>query len=370
MILKCENPIREFIAKNSPDWILTDSAPYWVADIAQELQVKLMVFSVFTAATSVFFGVGNQLRKEARESLTVPPKWVTFPSLVAFKEFQEKYVFAGFYTENASGISDSARLAKVLNSCQAVAVRSCNEFEGEYLTLFEKLIGKPVIPVGLLPPEMPERRKIKDGSWGKIFEWLDKQNPKSVVFVGFGSECKLSKDQVFEIAYGLELSGLPFVWALRKPSWAIDEQDCLPSGFVDRTSEKGTVCIGWAPQVEILAHPSIGGSLFHGGWGSVIETLQFGHALVILSFIVDQPLNARLLVEKGLAIEVKTSKDGSFTRDDIAKSLRQAMVLEEGLQLRIRAKEAAALFGDQKLHQDNYMAAFVRFLKNGVATKI
>jgi hypothetical protein len=35
-----------------------------------------------------------------------------------------------------------------------------------------------------------------------MFEWLDQQAAKSVVFVGFGSECKLSKEQVFEIAYG------------------------------------------------------------------------------------------------------------------------------------------------------------------------
>ena len=33
---------------------------------------------------------------------------------------------------------------------------------------------------------------------------LNNQKPKSVVFVGFGSECKLTKDQVHEIAYGLE----------------------------------------------------------------------------------------------------------------------------------------------------------------------
>ena len=85
------------------------------------------------------------------------------------------------------------------------------------------------------------------------------------MFVGFGSECKLSKEQVFEIAHGLELSELPFIWALRKPNWANSEADALPLGFVDRTSEKGLVCLGWVPQMEILAHPSVGGSLLHSG---------------------------------------------------------------------------------------------------------
>lgn len=71
-----------------------------------------------------------------------------------------------------------------------------------------------MIPTSLLLPEKPEgiRRLITDIkiSWIEIFERLDGQKPESVVFVGFGSECKLSKDHVHKIAYGLELSMLPF----------------------------------------------------------------------------------------------------------------------------------------------------------------
>ncbi|RVX10091.1 ATP synthase epsilon chain, chloroplastic [Vitis vinifera] len=88
--------------------------------------------------------------------------------------------------------------------------------------------------------------------------------------------------------------------------------------------------MGWAPQMEILARPSIGGSLLHSGWGSVIETLQFGHCPIVLPFVIDQGLNARLLVEKGE-------------------------------KLRIRAREAAMIFGDQNLHQ-SYIDELVKVL--------
>ncbi|KAL2575683.1 hypothetical protein AAZV13_16G030000 [Glycine max] len=128
--------------------------------------------------------------------------------------------------------------------------------------------------------------------------------------------------------------------------------------------------MGWIPQQEILAHPSIGGSLFHSGWGSVIETLQFGRSLVVLLFLADLPLNARLLVNKGLAIEVRRNEDGSFTRNDIGTSLRQAMVLEEGKKIRINTREAAAIVGNLKLHQDHYIVAFVLFLKDGIWKQI
>ncbi|KAK3227849.1 hypothetical protein Dsin_007711 [Dipteronia sinensis] len=122
------------------------------------------------------------------------------------------------------------------------------------------------------------------------------------------------------------------------------------------------------PQLEILGHQSIGGSLFHSGWGSVIETLQFGHCLVVLPLIIDQPLNARLLVDKGLAVEVERREDGSFTRDDIANALRLAMVSEEGEKLRVRAREAAVVFKDRKLHE-NYFQRFVDYLKLNVVKK-
>ncbi|KAL2336013.1 hypothetical protein Fmac_010459 [Flemingia macrophylla] len=151
--------------------------------------------------------------------------------------------------------------------------------------------------------------------------------------------------------------------------WSTD-QDSLPVGFHERTSNRGIVYMGWIPQQEILAHPSIGGYLFHSGWGSAIEALQFGHSLVVLPFIIDQPLNARFLVEKGLAIEVKRNEDGSFTGNDIATSLRQAMVLEESKKLRINTRQAAAIVGNLKLHQDHYIAAFVQFLKDGIWKQI
>ena len=38
------------------------------------------------------------------------------------------------------------------------------------------------------------------------FKWLDNQKPNSIVFVGFGI--------AYEIAYGLKLSELSFLWVL------------------------------------------------------------------------------------------------------------------------------------------------------------
>ncbi|KAI5345674.1 hypothetical protein L3X38_013551 [Prunus dulcis] len=109
---------------------------------------------------------------------------------------------------------------------------------------------------------------------------------------------------------------------------------------------KGLFAWGGCPRWKFWGHPSVGGSLFHSGWGSVIETLQFGHVPVVLPFIIDQPLNARLLVEKDLAVERK-----------------------EGEKLRSNARKAAKVFGDHKLHQDQYIGQFFHYLKNNVTRR-
>ncbi|EEF50571.1 UDP-glucosyltransferase, putative [Ricinus communis] len=361
-------PLKQYVMDQQLDWIIIDVIPHWMVEIAVEMKIPLMHFSVYSASAYLFLCdpgclAGDNMRT-SWESMTSPAERINFPSSVAYRKHEAIGAFEGIYGTNASGITDAERVAKILNSCQAIAIRSCTEFEIDSLNSFQKLMGKPVVPVGLLPLEKPKAREITDGSWGEVFKWLDQQKTKSVVFVSFGSEFKLSQEQVYEIAYGLELSGLPFLWALRKPSWANHGFDVLPSGFRERTSGKGVVSIGWAPQMEILGHRAIGGSLFHSGWGSIIETLQFGHSLVLLPFIIDQPLNARLLVEKELGVEVERSEDGSFNRDGVANALRLAMVSEEGKKLRAGASEAAQVFGNNNLHQDYYIEKFVEFLRN------
>ncbi|KAL6124107.1 hypothetical protein ACLB2K_076622 [Fragaria x ananassa] len=371
-----QTPIKQFIADKMPDWIIADFFTHWVVDIAKEYAVPVAYFSVFSAATCVFFGPPEHLTGATRngvlptiQSLTSPPEWITFPSLLALKDYEAVKRLLSWEV-NKTGMCFAWRLAKIVSASQVLAIRTCSEIEGDYLEVYKKITGKPVIPTGVLPPDQPGKRAEGEvNSDASMFDWLDKQKPRSVVFVGFGSECRLSKEQVHEIAHGLELSELPFIWGLRKPNSTRSHEvdDFLPLGFTDRTSEKGLVCFGWVPQMEILGHPSIGGSVFHSGWGSVIETLQFGHCLVVLPFMYDQPLNARLLVEKGLAAEVKRNEDGSFNREEIAKSLRLAMVEEEGEQLRSNARKAAAVIGDHKLQHDHYIGAFVDYLKNNVA---
>lgn len=364
-------PFERFVEESSPDWIIHDLLAPWTAQIARRFGVPVIVFSIYSAGPIAFFGLTEFVKEEEAlkewttpESLVGPPRWIQFPSSVAFRIHEAKLIWRWVFKPNASGISDCGRILRAVKGCDALVLRSCEEYEGEYLDVLRhgKHFQKPVIPIGLLPLPPPEKRtSSEDGEWGKIFRWLDGKAAGSVVFVGFGSECKLSRQEVYEIAHGLELSNLPFLWALRQPAWAANELDSLPIGFATRIGSRGLVHVGWAPQSEILAHPAIGGSLFHSGWGSIIENVQWGHVLVALPFANVQGLDARLAVDKGLAIEVDRNDDGSFHRDAIAAALRRAMVDEEGEGLRVRSREMMAVFGDHQLH-GHYLERFVDFL--------
>ena len=54
---------------------------------------------------------------------------------------------------------------------------------------------------------------LLDEAQSKCLRWLDKQAPKSVVYVAFGSAGFLSGEEIREMAMALEIFGRPFLWA-------------------------------------------------------------------------------------------------------------------------------------------------------------
>ncbi|KAF5463143.1 hypothetical protein F2P56_019082 [Juglans regia] len=363
-----EEPLSRFLESSTPDWIIHDFAPHWLPPIAAKLGIPRVFFSIFRASSLCFFGPLNFSKGYARtepEHFTVSPKWVPFPSKIAFRIFEAKKILDGFDHENASGVSDWFRVITVASGAEAVATKTCMEIEAEWVKLLGDLYEMPVIPVGLLPPSAQESGNERDSTWDMIVEWLDKREKGSVVFIAFGSEVQPSQQDFIELALGIEQSGLPFFWVLRKQSDSVAGDSVeLPEGFEVRTKDRGVVWTSWVPQLRILAHDSVGGFLTHCGWSSVSEALNFGLALIMLPFFVDQGLIARSLEEMQVGIEVpRNEQDGTFTRDSVAKKLKLVMQDAEGQIYRDKAKEMATIFGDKDL-QHQYVDKFVEFLEN------
>ncbi|XP_044460467.1 UDP-glucosyltransferase 29-like [Mangifera indica] len=152
----------------------------------------------------------------------------------------------------------------------------------------------------------------------EIIKWLDKKGKNSAVLVSFGSEYFLSREEMAEIADGLEKSEANFIWVVRFPNREekIELKEKLPEGFVERISsmERGTVVEVWAPQARVLAHDAVGGFL-------------------------DQPLKARLVEDVGIGIEARRKENGELVKEEIASVIKEVMKKKNGEKVRRKARE-------------------------------
>ncbi|KAI4354719.1 hypothetical protein L6164_003565 [Bauhinia variegata] len=225
-----EQPLVQFLQTSKPDWIIYDFAPYWLPPINAKLGILGIFFCIFSAfGTSLIF---DTLVLQASKTF----------SEVALRPFEEKTMSNDHVEENESGVSDVFRVRSCLYGAHVLASRSCREIDGESLKILESQCRKPVFPTGLLPPSLESSEDSKHDNWDTIVEWLDKQEKGSVVYVAFGSEVTLSEEDLTELALGLELSGLPFLWILNKQnspasSYSID----LPDWFEHRSNYRGFV---------------------------------------------------------------------------------------------------------------------------------
>uniref|UniRef100_A0A2P2KLZ1 Putative UDP-rhamnose:rhamnosyltransferase 1 n=1 Tax=Rhizophora mucronata TaxID=61149 RepID=A0A2P2KLZ1_RHIMU len=213
-----QDSLAHFLETSKPDWVICDFAPHWLPPITTRLG---------------FFGPSSQVMingddpRTLPEHFTVSPEWVPFPSKIAFRLHEAKR-FLDHFEVNPSGLSDLYRFGSVIAGSDAIFIRSCMELEADFLRLVAEIHGKPAIPLGILPPSSAVVADAQEeDAWLTINEWLEKQNEGSVVYVAFGSELTISQEQLNELALGMELSGLPFLWALRKrPADSAEGESC------------------------------------------------------------------------------------------------------------------------------------------------
>lgn len=88
-----ESELTQFFEDSVPDWIIYDFTPYWLPPIAGKLGISCAFFSTFNAWSSVFFGpakdiIDGNVQRTKPEDFTVPPKWIPFPSNIAFRLYE------------------------------------------------------------------------------------------------------------------------------------------------------------------------------------------------------------------------------------------------------------------------------------------
>ncbi|KAG5226573.1 anthocyanidin O-glucoside 2''-O-glucosyltransferase [Salix suchowensis] len=215
---------------------------------------------------------------------------------------------------------------------------------------------KPVLFSGPVIPE-PYTSALEE----KWYKWLGEFKASSVIYCAFGSECTLEKDQFEELLLGLELTGMPFMAALKPPAGYESIEPALPQGFQERICGRGIVHGGWVQQQLILEHPSVGCFITHCGSSSLSEALINKCQMVLLPHVGDHVFQARMMslyLKVGVEVE-KGEEDGLFTKETVYKAVRTLMEEESVFSREVKTNRAKLReFLSSKTLESSYIESF------------
>ncbi|XP_039143749.1 UDP-glycosyltransferase 72B1-like [Dioscorea cayenensis subsp. rotundata] len=239
-------------------------------------------------------------------------------------------------------------LSKLYYKTRGILVNSTEELEPELINFMkEDERIPPVYPIGPLIRSC-SRDRGSDATDDQCLRWLEEQPNRTVLYVSFGSGGTLTREQMKELAWGLELSKQRFLWVVKRPN---DEADAsyfggeinvssfnfLPNGFLDRTKGLGLVVFAWAPQLQMLGHAAIGGFLTHCGWNSILESISNGVPMIAWPLFAEQKMNAVMLEEDvKVAVRAKVDDTGLVRKEEIVRLIKCLMEDEQGRKMRDR----------------------------------
>ncbi|CAN1323933.1 Scopoletin glucosyltransferase [Linum perenne] len=252
-----EPEMAKLIRTHHPHCLASDILYPWSADVASELGIPRLAFS-----GSGFFNLcvadiieskkpHAQIESETEE-FVVPgiPDQVKLTRSQLPDTVKGKTKFSEFFEI----------LKRAERKSYGVLVNSFEGLESDYADHYRNASGLKAWKLG--PVSLFINRDFEDkiDRGGKasvtgdtFLNWLDSKKPNSVLYVCLGME---------------ELNH-PFIWVVAKilKGNEIDDDEreqewWLPEGFEERAKQsgKGVIIKGWAPQMVILEHNSIGGA--------------------------------------------------------------------------------------------------------------
>ncbi|THG23394.1 scopoletin glucosyltransferase-like [Camellia sinensis] len=351
---RLQQPLEQILEESRPNALIADMFFPWTTNLAAKFGIPRLVFygsGFFTAC------ITESLNKHK------PHEHVnsdTEPFIVRVLAHQIKLTrlqLARLRLENEQSNEFTRlldRLDESFESSYGVIFNSFYKLEPAFADQYKQ--GRKVWHIG--PVSLCNRDDDDKAQRGKeasidqhdCLKWLDSKKPNSVVYVCFGSLTQFRDSQLIEIAKGLEASGQEFIWVVRRENEEDDNNpNWMPKGFEERTreSEKGLIIRGWAPQLMILEHESVGSFVTHCGWNSLLEGVSAGLPMVTWPIFAEQFFNEKLVtnvLKIGVAVGAEEWVQFGEQRvvvgwEAIEKGVRKVMVVsEEAEEMRNRAR--------------------------------
>ncbi|PKI60788.1 hypothetical protein CRG98_018777 [Punica granatum] len=282
-----------------PSCIISDMCVHHTSEVAKRFKVPRIVFHGVGCFCLMCLHCLQHLN--VLETFTSALEYFVFPGLPDRLEF----------TKAQLPVAQSPEVDKIFQrfggadlASYGVIVNSFEELEPAYVNEYKKVRGGKVWcigPVSLYNKDhldMAERGNKASISQEECLKWLDSKEPGSVLYACLGSLCTLAPLQLQELAIGLEASNRPFIWVTRENDQLNELEEWIAQErFEEKTKGQGMLIRGWAPQVLILSHGSVGGFLTHCGWNSTIEGICAGIPMLTWPLFGDQFCNEKLIVE-------------------------------------------------------------------------
>ncbi|KAL4341629.1 hypothetical protein GQ457_08G018810 [Hibiscus cannabinus] len=344
--------------KPHPNCIIHDKHFTWMAEIASKLQIPRVLFD--GKSCFALLCAHNISTSKVHECVSDGEPFAV-PGLSDRIEFT-----TGQLPGNLNPRSNMKELSKRITAAEEGAygliVNSFEELESEYAKSYGKIKEQKVWCVG--PASLCNKDDIDKAKRGnealtdenQCLKWLDSWPASSVIYVCFGSLNRLTPPQLMELGLALEASTKPFIWVIRGGHKREEMEKWLAeTGFEERVKGRGVLIRGWAPQLLILSHPSIGGFVTHCGWNSTVEGICAGVPMITWPLFAEQFFNEKQLVQVlkvgvGVGVEFvvhmgEEDKYGVLVKsEDIKKAIGSIMDEgEEGEERRNRARNLAEM---------------------------
>ncbi|XP_059310458.1 UDP-glycosyltransferase 92A1-like [Lycium ferocissimum] len=366
-----EHSFRNLVSNlvQKPLCIISDMFFGWSANIAHEFGIFHVIFSGASGfGLACYYSMWLNLpHKKTKNSVFTMPDFQEAgnldvsqlsPSLLA-ADSNDPYT--NFNWKNLSNWMNS----------DGILFNTVEDLDKLGLMYFRRKLGVPVWAIGpiLWPASSTKQSACKETE--KCIKFLDEKEAKSVLYISFGSQNTISASQMMELAKALDnASGVNFIWVVRPPlgfdiNMEFRAEEWLPEGFVQRVFEDqngGLIVPKWAPQVEILAHKSVGAFLTHCGWNSVLESLGNGVPLLGWPIAAEQFYNAKFLEQDvGVCVEVARGNNSQVKHEHILEKIELVMAgNEKGKEIRRKACEVREMIGGAIIDDEDFKGSSIK----------
>ncbi|KAK4486910.1 hypothetical protein RD792_006219 [Penstemon davidsonii] len=346
-LILLQEPVHELLKQDKADCIVADFFIPWTAQVAEKLRIPRLSYHV-----AGFFPLcvhHSLIKHKPYIGIHSDSEMFTVPELPHVIKMSKRQV-PDFVTQESEDptLKIFVNAKKAEETSYGVIVNSFKELEPDYVDYYRSKIGGKVWHVGPVSlcdkdEDKPQRAKFPTMAAEKCLNWLDTQEPNSVVYVSFGTLSLISDAQLREIAIGLESSEQKFIWAVKYDQH--NQGFRLPEGFEERIEGKGLVINEWVPQLMILEHESVGGFLTQCGWNSFLEGIRAAVPMITWPNAFEQFDNAKFITEIlkiGVGIGVQEWSQRTDVKrvligsEKIAKAVRNFMIGEEAMEMRKR----------------------------------